>query len=148
MRRHELRLGQREILDELLKQPPANHRRSLFCASITKSASPSQANQGSGLSSNTVSSGASSSAQKCTPSGGYVPSPGTNTQGSLPGGNGPVQPVLGAPPTKHPFVNNPNGCNKGSWVIFGVNGLRTTLELDQIGDHHPASDSIFLRKLR
>jgi hypothetical protein len=150
MRWCELRLGQRAILDELLKQAPANHRRSLLCASLPKSTSPSQTNQGSGPSSRTAMSGVSSSsnAQKYTPSGGYVPSSGNNTHGSQPGGHGPVQPVLDVPPTANTSITNANGSKKGLWVIFGVNGPRTTPELDQIGDQHLASDPIFLRKLR
>jgi hypothetical protein len=149
MRWRELRLEQRGILDGLLIQPPATHHRPLLCTSITKFASPSQTNQRAGTSSITTSSGVSSSAQKYTPSGGSVPSPSVNnTQGSQPGGNGPLQPVLDVAPAVNTTTASGIGMYKQFWVILGVNGPRRTPNLDQIGDHHLASDPIFLRKLR
>ena len=149
MRWCELKPGQRELLDELLEQPPATHHRPLLCATINKTAIPSETSNGSAPLSNKASSDVGSAAQKYAPSGGSIPlSSGNNAQESQPAGNAPVQPVLGTQVMINTPITNAIGCNTRSWVIFGVNGGHTTPELDQIGDHHLTSDIMFLRKLR
>ena len=146
-----MRPGQKEILEDLLDQRPTKFLRSPLCASIKQSRikqgltkAPPSSRQAAGQ----TPSRASSAQRKYTPSGGSSSS-GNIVQRSQPGNS--ANPMQSAPVTPHDgHTPMPSGSGPGKqlWVIFGAEGPRITLELDQIGNDDLHSDPRFLRKLR
>lgn len=99
--------------------------------------------------SGTTSGHASTAEQKYTPAVGASRVSGNNIEGSQPESSaGTMQSAPGT--SRHGYASSPSGFqqNKKMWVVFGVQGPRMTLELDQIGNNDLQSDRVFLREIR
>jgi hypothetical protein len=153
MRWRELKPGQQEILEDLLDQRPVKFLRPPLCASIKLSSIGrglhTQARPSFGQASGQTSGHVSSAQQKYAPAGGGSLSSGNSVPGSQPGSSTNTMPsASGTPPDGHASTPSDSEQNKQLWVVFGVEGPRITLELDQIGNGDLQSDPVFLRKLR
>ena len=138
-----------EILSDLLKQRSQTFLRPLVCASLVRSCHGWRQHQNTPQGSGQTSGNVSSAGQKYTPSGHDPQHPGINASGSLPETNaGPAQSTPAISSISNALTQLASQLNKQLCVVFGVQGPRVTLEVDQIRDSDLQSDILFLRKLR
>ncbi|KAJ4296420.1 hypothetical protein N0V90_006465 [Kalmusia sp. IMI 367209] len=148
MRSRILKPAQKDILEDILQQPPAMYRRPLLCASFTSPAArttpqsrpaPAQPSNPSSASSGTIMSPARQSppANSGTSSQLSSNSPPNQTSPSVPLAlNGNI------PPQNHYQQKKP------LWFIFKIEGPRAAPVWDQFGDENLVTDRSFQQKLK
>lgn len=140
-------------MEDLLEQRPTKSLYPPFCSSLKRSSTDHglhiKAQQGSTQTSGQMPGSISTAQKKYTPTNEGFRSSENSVSGPVSdSSSNPMQSASEVSSARDVLTQNSSRLNKHLRVIFGVEGPRITLELDQIRDDDLQSDLLFLRKLR